>query len=204
MGSTPEAGMIRRSTIILLVVFVLAVGFAVIFQNSPLSKKQTTTTPTVQPALLANWPEAKISHIQITGNQEASFDLVRNPDQTWAFSSPQGRMVDQGKMEQFLAYLLDLQSQSNMDSTLSMSFLGLDSPNQIISIFDSAGVKQTVKIGKVTPIGTGYYVQLDNNQPIVVDKTAVDYMLELAKIDSLIIITPIPSLVSTVTPVPTN
>jgi hypothetical protein len=196
--------MIRRSTIILLVIFVAAVGFAVFFQNSPLSKKQTTPTPTLQPALFANWSEEKIARLQIAGNQAEPFDLVRNPDQTWAFSSPKGKLVDQGKMEQFLAYLLDLQPQANMDPTLSMSLLGLDMPDQVISVFDSTGVKLSIKIGKITPIGTGYYVQTDNNQTTVVEKTAVDYMLELAKIDSLMMVTPTPSIEPSTTPTPTN
>ncbi len=111
--------------------------------------------------------------------------------------TPRIHLADQGKVQQLIASLTGLQSTASLDINALASF-GLVSANQVLTIQTSNGTF-VLKVGKITPTSGGYYVQIDNHAPVVVDKTSLDDVLNMMNREALstATATPLPAEVPT-------
>jgi hypothetical protein len=65
-------------------------------------------------------------------------------------------------------------------------------PDTTITIQITGEDLKIIKIGKVTPTNSGYYVQVGNNSPVVVSKNSIDSIKGLINLGTLILTTPTP------------
>ncbi|MGD0002730.1 MAG: DUF4340 domain-containing protein [Anaerolineaceae bacterium] len=108
-------------------------------------------------------------------DSSGTFGIKRNLNDTWSFTDDQNTPADQGKIQQLLASLTGLQSEATLDAKTLDAF-GLVSANQVLTIQTTNGTS-VMKIGNITPTTTGYYVQLGNHAPVVIDKSSLDDIL---------------------------
>ncbi len=197
--------MVRRSTWIVLGLFVVLVGFAILFQRYQAKNtgNTATETPTVAPILLYNLGNSQLDDIKIADKTGKYVDLYHDPTTTqWAVEGVPVDQADSSKIETISSQLLGLQVKETMADTLSLDAVGLDTPAYTITLTSSAGSQYVTYVGMQTAIGTGYYVRDNNGKVMIVDKTSLDNILNVLNTPPLIP-TPTPEVTSTAAISPT-
>jgi len=177
--------MIRRGTLIVLAIFVLLIGVTWYLEWSPAGKARVVGTPTATayPSLL-QLPSTEMMKIEFK-DSNGTIGIKRNLNDTWSFDDEQNTPVDQGKVQQVLASLSGLQSLATLD-TKTLDAFGLVTANRTLTIQTSTKGTVVLKIGNITPTTSGYYVQIDNHPPVVVDKTSLDEVLNNITLQALL------------------
>ncbi len=169
--------MVRRSTLILLVVFALLVGIAWILQRNQTNKQEiaATMTPTTTVAYLYNLSGRQVDDINITdsyGNQvEVYLDSASG---NWAIRNLPIEQADSIQIESITAQLLALQAVETLIQPPPLDSIGLEAPTYTINITTTDGGQLVVNVGSITPIGTGYYVKVGSDRIVIVDKVVMD------------------------------
>lgn len=187
--------MIRKTTWIVLVVFILLLAGVVILQrvqgNVTLVKEEVTPSATSAPLLLGNLQAQDIVAIDWTGEGQ-TITLTKAADGSWSLGPGTNGPVEAGQVEQLRASLVSLHAASQLGASNPLDAIGLSVPTNIISLRTTSGQLTQINLGSVTPTGSGYYVQVDSNAPVVVDKYAIDSVLDLLKPTSWVTPTPLP------------
>ena len=191
--------MVRRSTIVLILVFVLLVGFAWILQHyqGNMSKVTATMTPTNPIAYLFNFNGKQVANISISdsaGNQ-IEFYLDSSTGK-WAIKSMSSEQADSDQIASIVKQLADLQAVDVLSPPPSLESMGLVTPAYTINFLTSDGGQLTTHVGSVTPIGKGYYVRIGANTIVIVDKLVLEGILNVLTNPPLLA-TPTPQVVST-------
>ncbi len=194
--------MIRRSTWITLAVFIVLIGAALLLQKYPVLQGKPTPTATEYPLLLQGWLPEELTMIEIKNDKGETVSLKRNPDKTWAFVNVTGKLPDQGKVTQLIDTLTSTNVLASFDATTSLENVGLTAPTYLITLQNSQGNKKVIRVGKATAIGTGYYIQVDNNLPVLVSKDNLDQVTSLASLDALTLVTETPTVIEATTTTP--
>jgi hypothetical protein len=186
--------MVRRGTLGVLAVFLLLSVAAWYLEWSPSGKTRARGTPAATTApKVVSIDIDKIALFEFQDNRNEVIRIVRNPDNTWSLDKRK-IAIDQGKIQQLLASFANLTTLSVMDNTVDLSAFGLVVPDTTITIQITGEDLKIIKIGKVTPTNSGYYVQVGNNSPVVVSKNSIDSIKGLINLDTLILTTPTPVL----------
>lgn len=169
---------IARTTWALLAILAILFGVTWYWEWSPAKQLRSTPTPTSEPVLLAGWVNQDIISLESI-QQDNKLSIARGTDKTWYFVNNKEKTVDQGKVELLLSHLTTINAM-NTAGNIELKAIGLDTPIAIITLQNKEGKKSTIKIGKPTPIDSGYYIQVNNEASIVIGrKYAVEAILEL-------------------------
>lgn len=193
--------MIRKSTWFLLIILAALVGFAFYLNNRKASEASQTPTPASAP--LFNIEEAQISRIRIEDASGQAVEAARDENGKWQVKAPSEAEADQGKAEAAASQVKSLQTVSEV--LLGPEIVGLDKPSYTLTITLKDGTTHKLAIGAVTPIQTGYYVQLDGGRIQIVSKYSLDPLLGWLKdppyqATATPTVTPTPSATETPTP----
>lgn len=186
--------MIRRSTWILLGVFVLLLGLLYFLQQDGAGAPDEAALPTsaVMPNLFA------FSMDEITGFRIANLDGLaveaEKAGDVWQLVQPQAaaELVDQSRIEGLLAQLTGVRLLTDADINASLSALKLQYPPHRLTITLAGGGTVVVAIGDTSVTNTGYYVSVDGGEPRLVSKMALDSFLGLLEAPPLLP-TPVPT-----------
>jgi Domain of unknown function (DUF4340) len=192
--------MIRRSTWILLAVFIVGVGLLFYLDKYPISNANVTPTATLLPPLFGNVTADKLVMIEIQSNTGSVLQLKLNPDKTWGFTNIEEKIPDQGKVQELLFSITGLTVTEGFTNSLSLDSVGLATPANTITLQDSTGNQEVLRIGAATAIGSGYYVQLNKNNPVIIDKSTLDNLIGLFSEANLVMATPTVVNAGSVTP----
>ena len=197
--------MMKRSTWILLVVFVVLLAGAVFIPQLLERTQPVPATPTVQPVTnLFNYASNDIKALAIRdslGNHAA----MNRSDSGWTITEVQVAYTDvaTATIEAGVTQFASLRVLSTPDAASDFSILGLATPAYTITISMQNGVQHILRVGDVTPSGKGYYVQLNGAAPVVVNKSGLDAVVGWAAIPPVILPTATPTITTTVTVTPT-
>jgi hypothetical protein len=176
--------MVRRSTWIVLGIFVILIGFTVVFQRYQANKagNSATATPTTPPVYLNNLGESEIKDIKIADNTGSYIDLYRDPaSSNWAIEGVPAEQADSAKIQSISDELASLQVQETLTETISLASVGLETPAYTITLTTSNDSQSVTYVGTQTAIGSGYYVRENDGQIMIVDKSSLDNILNLLK-----------------------
>ncbi len=173
--------MIRKQTWILLAVFALFLGAAFYLQKNPLPKKEALTpSPTAQPVLLNGWKGSDITWMEYKDTQgSTNIQVVQDDKGNWALVSGGKEKVDTGHAEQMRTQFADIRTTAALSADIQLDAIGLKTPARFLAIRDKQGKQAIINVGSVDPTGSGYYVQVDNQAPVVVDKSTLDGLVDL-------------------------
>lgn len=195
--------MIRRTTWIVLVVFALLLGAAYYLSQNPLPKQdegvQATVANTPEPRLLEGWQPQDIVFMELRG-EAGNLTLTRETNGGWILSPENNAPVDAGKVENLRSQLASLQPDVTLTTLPAADQLGIASPANLIIVRNTQGQQVMIKIGKLAPTGSGYYIQKDGSAPVVVSKYPVDTILGFFRKDQLVAATPTPLVTDTPAP----
>jgi hypothetical protein len=198
--------MVRRTTWILLVIFVVLVGFTWIFQRYQENKAKNvaTLTPTVAKAKLYDIDSTQVKEINISDSLGKQIAVYIDPiTKKWAVKDVPAEQADSFQIESITAQLFSLQVQETITNTPSLDSVGLASPLYTITMTKSDDTQLVTNVGSKTAIGSGYYVRVDSGQVVIVDKDVMDNVLNLLTSPPLIP-TPTPEISTTGTISPTE
>ena len=172
--------MIRRSTWIFLGIFAVLVAAAFIWQRYA-KKEPTEATPTTGQDILLNL-ESPITSLRIEGVETQIVELVRDEQDQLKLSIPEGEETDTEAVDSAIGQLSTLSVLSSFEQAPDLGAIGLVVPLYRISIKLENGQQIVLNVGKLTPTGSGYYVQKDDGEGVyVVSKYSLDSLLDLAK-----------------------
>lgn len=177
--------MLRRSTVLLVVIFLLLLGFIAALQQGWFSSSPQEPTATPQAFLLDGFLMAQVENIQVFENQQLTLDLKRTPDGGWIFTLPAASPADPGKVEQLLSSLSALTAASQVSPGTALEALGITPDGKKLVMVDQMGGMVTLHLGNSTPTGTGYFVQVNQKPPLVVSQYAFQDVISLANLEAL-------------------
>ena len=168
--------MIRRNTWIILVILAGLIGFS-FYWSAQKAKQAAEATPTAGPTNLFDSSEGSPNDIKIEDSTGKSVEIARDANGTWVLKAPTESPAEQASAEAAATQLSALHVIG--DVQLGPDVVGLDKPDYTITVTFSGGKTHKLTVGSVTPIQTGYYVQLDGGKTQIVDKQGLDALLGL-------------------------
>jgi hypothetical protein len=172
--------MIKRSTWIILAIFVVLLIAAFYLINSPGKLKPgptLTPTATTPAQMLFDLAGRAVSALDVSSGQGKTVSLARETE-GWTLLEPKSDSIDVASVESALSQLTAVRIVSTLETTADLAAYGLDQPAYTISITLDDGSQQTVWVGSATPTGSGYYVRVGENSPQVANKYGLDAVIE--------------------------
>jgi hypothetical protein len=181
--------MVRRSTWVLLGIFIVLVGFTWYFQRNQSEKTITeTTVPTVTMAHLYNLDSTQVNEVMIADGIGNKIDLYRDQETLqWAVKDIPLEEVNSFQIESVLAQFYAIQSMETLTQTVPYDSIGLADPTYTIMIKTSDGSESITYVGTQTAIGNGYYVRIGDGAVNIVEKVALDEVLNLVSTPPLVV-----------------
>jgi len=198
--------MVRRSTWILLIIFIALAGAVYFFQRYQTQKTDNaaTATPSATPVKVYNLSGAQVEDIKISDSSGNALDLYKDQASSkWAVANVPVEKADSFQIESISAQLFDLQAQETFTQTPPLDSVGLITPTYTITMTTTGGSQTITSVGSQTPTGSGYYIRVNAGQVIIVDKIILDDILHLLSNPPLLA-TPTPEVTPTGTISPTN
>jgi hypothetical protein len=200
--------MIKRSTWILLAVLALFIGAYFYLKAHPLQLSTSTPTPTAtESSFLITKDNDTLTKVVITDAQGNTFQMGRDATGNWAImvgqsptiTQPKLAAADQSQAEAAETQLFALSVLTTLETSPPLDVIGLNPPAYTISLEFSSNRQQVLKVGALTPTGSGYYVQLED-KIYVISQSSIVAVLELLKNPPYAATpTPVPVMVATAT-----
>ncbi len=171
--------MIRRTTWMVLLVFVAVLAALVWVQRSN-ENKEPELTPTIANERLFDLRDQAFTGVTVQSSDGRRLELQRPHEGEWKLILPEPGEVDTEAVQSALTQLLSTQIVSSPASLPGLEALNLENALYKITLVKDDGSQIVVNVGKETPTGSGYYVLASNhNQVVVVNKYGVDAWLNL-------------------------
>jgi hypothetical protein len=161
--------MVKKPTIILLVLFALMGAFVWFYELSPESQTaKITPEPTDVSRPFENWKFENTVRIDYLDENGATISVLRGKDMTnWDFDGNPSNPADTGKVFQLMSELLSLKPQVRLDTITELSDLGLDENSRKLTLIDSNGESFVILFGSETPTKSGTYIKAGNSFYII-------------------------------------
>ena len=168
----------KRSTWIVLVVFLALVGLTLYLNKNKPPAEETDVTPTAPVEYLFNEADGLPTSIAIKAGTGEQVTVERNETGEWVLKQPIETEADQGSAEAAATQLTALRIISRPE--VAPAEAGLDQPSYTMTVKLTGGTVEVVRIGDLTPTGSGYYTSVnDSNEVLIVAKTGLDALLTL-------------------------
>lgn len=189
--------MIRRSTWIILLIFLAVLGGGLYFQKYQ-SERAAQVTPTSENKLLfLGLEKTQIKGFEIDSSQGKKFSVARTENGEWVVAGYTAADTNTYSIEDMLKKITSLTVMSDLESAPDLSLIGLLTPSYIFKVTQTDGQQLTAYIGGLTPTNSGYYARLEGGSPVVVSKYAVDNLV--AFLEKPPVATPVTTVTPTVT-----
>lgn len=168
----------KRSTWIVLVIFLALVGFTVYLNQNQLPAEEAVIIPTGTVEYLFSATDGLPFGIDIearTGDQVA---IERNEAGAWVLKQPVETEANQGSAEAAASQLSALRIISRPE--VAPAEAGLVEPSYVMTVKLKGGTVAVVRIGDLTPTNSGYYTNITgSDEVLIVGKTGLDALLTL-------------------------
>jgi hypothetical protein len=198
--------MIRRSTIVYLVLLLILAGAYYYLNNREQSadiESTVTVEPSVEVSYLFSAEEGTPSSIRMESKSGETVEVKRDADNAWMVIQPIEGRAEQGSAEAAASQVTTMRILDSVPD-VDPKIIGLEVPEYVLTIKFTSGVEQTVDIGTVTPTESGYYVRDAAGKIVIVSRDAIDSLLGLLQ-NPPYLETPTPSPIpptETATPLP--
>ena len=169
--------MIRRSTLIVLLLFVALLAVVFYLQRSD-TMQEAEATPSEENPLLFSL-DSEITSLRLEHVGSGVVEIEKDQDGIWQLVWPQAEATDIAAVEAGISQLLSLRIVSALGQELGLAEAGLSPPVYRVLIRLADGSQELMAVGKETPTGSGYYVQVTNRGMFVISKFSLDPFLRL-------------------------
>jgi hypothetical protein len=174
--------MIRRSTWVLLVILAALVVLTTVYQRNKEKKEENaaTTTPTISTPQLLDLETSQVSRVDITSSTGEMLKLYKAPETTlWAISDVPVKQADSALIETKVDLLLTAELIETLAEIPPLDAIGLLVPSYEITVASVDGSEVVVLVGKLTPVGTGYYTRIEDGPVSIVEKSGIESALDM-------------------------
>lgn len=173
--------MIKKSTWILLAVFLLLLLVAAGWQFGFKPKSEPTATPTVfvNPlvTLFPNLTSTMVAGVTIQSTEGQVMELGRDDAGLWTVVQPEGGATDSTVADSLVSTIVRLTATNIVNPKDDLSVYGLSQPAYVVDVHLNGGDTHTIRIGDLA-INGQYYVQVDGGQPATVDQFSVSSIID--------------------------
>ena len=168
----------RRGTWIVLIVFLALAGlWFYLNQNEPVAE-DVEATPTAVVEYLFDETAGLPTGIRIEAGTGEQVALERNEAGEWVLIQPVEAEANQGSAEAAASQLMALRVLSRPEVALADA--GLVEPFYIMTVKLTGGTEAVVRIGDLTPTGSGYYTNINGRDDVlIVGQTGLEALLTL-------------------------
>ncbi len=193
----------RRSTVVYLLVLLIALGAYYVINNR---EEPADITITIEPedivTYLFNAEDGVPSGIRIEAKTGEVVEVSKNAEGQWELIQPLEASAVQSAPEAAASQITTLQIEDTIPD-LDLEIVGLNDPEYTIVVEYNADVERKVEIGVITPTEDGYYALSPSGAVVVVNKSSIDSLLGLLRTPPYLE-TPTPSPTPTETSLPTS
>lgn len=169
----------RRSTNVFLLIFVVLIGIYYYLNNRPEPADiEITEEPAAPIEFLFTSSDGLPARIRIESKAGEVVEVARNAENIWALILPREAAADQGLVEAAASQVTTMRIMDRIPE-LAPEAAGLNDPEYRMTIRFTSGAERMLEVGVVTPTQSGYYARGDNNEIMIVSKSAVDALLGL-------------------------
>ena len=167
--------MVKKSTLILLIIAVVLVGAYVLLQNQgSLDFNSHSDEPTATPLPRFIQLEASnLASLKLTRPEKEDLMISKSADGRWQINVP-GASITEGNIAQIMTEFNAIQVKQQLNLDLDLTTLGLNNPQYIFTLTQGDGTQHIIKIGNANPLNTDYYAQLDAGAPVLVSQGSID------------------------------
>lgn len=167
--------MIRRSTFILVIVFLLALsGYLLLNRQQEQAAAQITPTLAAQPLFAFGADEITGLQLADAGGRQVRLEKMAGG---WTLIDPTVEATDNDAAASLASQVGSLTARSFLEpapAAGTLSAFGLQPPAYTLEIRLADGSSQSVEIGTETPTKSGYYVRLEDARVAVVNSFSVN------------------------------
>lgn len=192
--------MIRRSTWIVLLIFLLLLTATILWQKYK-PEKVADVTPTVVAGKLLELSEADIVGFEVKNLAGKSVAAEADTTGKWVLAGYSAEETDTNRIQTVLQQLSSMSILSNLEQAPAADLVGLAQPGYVVSVNLKNGTKEVAYIGNQTPTASGYYARTEGGNIVVVNKYSIDTLVGLLD-QPPILPTPLPTETPTSTPEP--
>lgn len=168
----------RRSTWIVLVIFLALVGLLWYLNQKEPSTEETEAALTETVEYLFDATDGLPTSIVLEAKTGEQVALERNQAGEWVLIQPIETEANQGSAEAAASQLSSLRILSR--PKVAPDEAGLDQPAYIMTVKLTGGTEEVVRIGDLTPTMSGYYTNISSSDEVlVVGQTGLDSLLTL-------------------------
>jgi len=168
----------KRSTVILLVVFLALVGLMLSLNQKESETEEAAIPPTSPIEFLFSDSEGLPTSIDIKSKTGKQTVIARNEAGAWVLKKPTETEADQASAEAAASQLTSLRIESRLE--VAPEAAGLIPASYTLAVETTSGTIKSVRIGDLTPTGIGYYALIDgSNETLVIGRTGLDALLML-------------------------
>lgn len=174
--------MIKKSTLILLLVFIVLVAvFFILYKQDTLDfmTKKDEPTETPNPGFVS-FDSDLIKSINFIARGEEPIVISRLDGQQWQINV-EGGIISAGAVEQLISEFNATEVTTVLSMDLEGSAYGLIDPAYTFTINSSNGKQISIKIGSSNPIQTGYYAQVDIDPIVIISQGSVENIITIIK-----------------------
>jgi len=171
--------MIRRSTLVLLGIFILLLVAFFLWQRYQ-KEEEVEITPTADQELLIS-PDLTVSSLRIEVVGSQLVEVERDDQGQWNLIVPEGYETDTASVDSAISQLSSLRILSEFDQGIDLGGAGLVVPVYRITASSKNGEEVVLDIGKLSPTGSGYYIRKGGKDVYIVSKYSLDSIIKLVE-----------------------
>lgn len=193
----------RRSTIVFILLFLVAMGAYYFINNR---EQPADIAITLEPEEVATYlfkaEDGIPTSIRVESKTGDVVELARDADNAWALKLPIEARANQASAEAAASQVTTMRVVDTLPD-IELDVVGLTNPEYTLTIKFTGGVERTAQIGVINPTESGYYVLDANGNVVIIERSGVDALLSLLT-NPPYLETPTPSPTATETPLPTS
>jgi hypothetical protein len=172
--------MVKKSTLILLIIAAVLVGAYVWLQNQgSLDFSSQSDEPTATPLPRFIQLEASnLASLKLTRPEKEDLMISKSADGRWQINVP-GASITEGNIAQIMTEFNAIQVKQQLNLDLDLTTLGLNNPQYIFTLTQGDGTQHIIKIGNANPLNTDYYAQFDASAPVLVSQGSIDNIISI-------------------------
>jgi hypothetical protein len=171
--------MVKRPTLILLVIFALVVVTYVLIKSRNTTNLSELTPTSVGLNLLMSPEYGTLQAIRIVDRQNQSFQMQRDTSGVWIITQPMLGNAEPSLVAAAETQVGALRIVSLLENQLNLADAGLDIPTFTMEFTFANELHNSLEIGNLTPSNSGYYVRVDGGNLYVVSQSGIDALLNL-------------------------
>ncbi|MGB8984707.1 MAG: DUF4340 domain-containing protein [Anaerolineales bacterium] len=169
----------RRATVVYTVLFLALIGVYLYLNNRvETAEVESTVEPAPEVTYLFTAEEGPPSSIRIESKDGQTVEIARDEETAWMVIQPVEAAADPGAAEAAATQATTMRIVDSI-ADIDPKIIGLDIPEYVLTIKFTGGVERTVDVGVLTPTESGYYVRAEDDEIVIVSRSAVDALLSL-------------------------